>query len=130
MSSSLWRTGPEWLNDLMKWPENPVTRSSPDSAAEAKISQDLLYIAKSTEPMLDNFDEILARNTLRRTLRVFAWINRFIHNCHAKETRSGPLDTTRPVPRYDRATLQGDQCPTGLLVVWLEIARETNHYNQ
>ncbi|CAB3997491.1 Hypothetical predicted protein, partial [Paramuricea clavata] len=86
-------SGPEWLSDPANWPDNPVTKSSPESAAETKISRDLVYIAKSTETTTDELDKLLERNTLRRTLRVSAWINRFIHNCRAKEKRSGPLDT-------------------------------------
>ena len=65
----------------------------PESAAETKISRDLVYIAKSTETTTDELDKLLERNTLRRALRVSAWINRFIHNCRSKEKRLGPLDT-------------------------------------
>ena len=50
-------------------------------------------LAKSNEPTTDELDKLLERNTLRRTLRASAWINRFIHNCRAKEKRWGPLDT-------------------------------------
>ena len=48
---------------------------------------------KSAEPEEDEFDSLLERSTLRRTLRVLAWINRFIHNSRGHEKRSGPLDT-------------------------------------
>ena len=59
ISSSLWQSGPEWLSDLAKWPDNPVTKSSPESAAENKISRDLVYIAKSTETTTDELDKLL-----------------------------------------------------------------------
>ncbi len=41
----------------------------------------------------DEFDSLLERSTLRRTLRVLAWINRFIHNSRGHAKRAGPLDT-------------------------------------
>ena len=92
-SSSLWWSGPEWLQDPAEWPENPVTRPSTETDSEAKIIREVLCVAKTTKPGSDEFDDLLESNTLRRTLRVFAWINRFIHNCRFRARRSGPLDT-------------------------------------
>ena len=46
-----------------------------------------------TKPEPDKFEELLERTSLRRTLRVCAWIKRFIHNCKNKENKLGPLLT-------------------------------------
>lgn len=90
--SALWQRGPEWLQDNSKWPINPVTRSSPASEVEAKVIREVLNLAQTkSEP--DEFDELLERTSLRRTLRVGAWLKRFIHNCKHKDKKLGPLLT-------------------------------------
>lgn len=90
--SALWQQGPEWLQDNSKWPINPVTRSSPASEVEAKVIREVLNLAQTkSEP--DEFDELLERTSLRRTLRVGAWLKRFIHNCKHKDKKLGPLLT-------------------------------------
>ena len=92
VQSPLWQKGPAWLQDKSKWPINPVTRSSPASEVEAKVIREVLNLAQ-TKPEPDEFDELLQRTRLRRTLRVGAWIKRFIHNCKHKEKKLGPLLT-------------------------------------
>ena len=57
-----------------------------------------------TEPASDEFDDLLERNSFRRTLRICAWMNRFIYNSRRPEKRVGPIATeegllvTSPVP--------------------------------
>ena len=36
---------------------------------------------------------MLERNSFRKTLRIGAWMNRFIHNCRSHDKRVGPLAT-------------------------------------
>ncbi len=60
---------------------------------QAKAVREVLCVTKSTKPDPDVFDDLLANNTLRRTLRVLAWVRRFIHNCQSQEKRVDPLDT-------------------------------------
>lgn len=90
--SVLWQQGPAWLQDKSEWPINSVTRSSPASEVEAKVIREVLNLAQ-TKPEPDKFEELLERTSLRRTLRVCAWIKRFIHNCKNKENKLGPLLT-------------------------------------
>ena len=61
------------------WPVNPVTRSSPGSEMEAKVTTEVLNLVL-TKPEPDEFDQLLERTSLRRTLRIGTWIKRFIHN--------------------------------------------------
>ena len=68
--SSFWWSGPEWLQEPARWPVNPVTQPSAESNAEAKIVREVVCLAKSTQPEKDEFDSLLERSTLRRTLRV------------------------------------------------------------
>ena len=74
---------------------NPVTQSSAESNAEAKIAREVVCVSKATKPEKDKFDSLLERTTLRRTLRVLAWVDRFISNSRRHEKRSGPLDMHR-----------------------------------
>ena len=91
-SSALWCIGPEWLQDSVGWPPNPVTQTSPAAEAEAKVIREVLCVAKA-ESALDPFDELLERTNLRRALRACAWIRRFIHNSRTQEKTRGPLAT-------------------------------------
>ena len=88
--SSFWWSGQEWLQEPARW---PVTQPSAESNAEAKIVCEVVCLAKSTQPEKDEFDSLFKRSTLCRTLRVLAWVKRFIANSRRHEKRSGPLDT-------------------------------------
>ena len=92
-SSALWWSGPDWLQNPEEWPDNPVTQRSAVSDAEAKVAREVLCVTKTTKPEPDVFDDLLVNNGLRRTLRVFAWVKRFIHNSQNQEKRLDPLDT-------------------------------------
>ena len=101
VQSELWQQGPAWLQDKSKWPINPVTRSSPASEVEAKAIREVLNLAQTKQDP-DEFDELLERTSLRRTLRAGAWIKRFIHNCKHKEKKLGSLLTEEIEDARDR----------------------------
>ena len=90
--STLWWNGPSWLANEDKWPPNPTTSSSETSEVEAKVIRKVLTVAQ-TKDLHDEFDEILEKHDLRRTLRDGAWIFRFMNNCRRRESLSGPLTT-------------------------------------
>ena len=48
---------------------------------------------KSSEHMTDDLDQLLGKHDLHRTLRVFAWILRFLNNCKTEEKERGVLAT-------------------------------------
>ena len=89
-SSTLWQRGPEWLQTKRSWPENRVTQASLASEKEAKITREILNVAK-IEPKSDEFDDLLKRVSLRRALRVGVWIRRFAYNCRSKTKTCGPI---------------------------------------
>ena len=89
-SSTLWQRGPEWLQTKRSWPENRVTQASPASEKEAKITREILNVAK-IGPESDEFDDLLKRVSLRRALRVGVWIRRFAYNCRSKTKTCGPI---------------------------------------
>ncbi len=48
---------------------------------------------KSSEHVTDDLDQLLGKHDLHRTLRVFAWILRFLNNCKTEEKERGALTT-------------------------------------
>ena len=91
-NAELWWKGPEWLRHREKWPPEIVTKSSPESKAEAKVTRELLA---TTVEQGDAFDDLLNKHKLWRVLRTCAWVNRFLHNCKSNksERAMGPLTT-------------------------------------
>lgn len=87
-----WWDGPKWLEDPAQWPDNPLTQPSTTSEAEAKVIREVLC-ATHAENVPDDYDKLLEKHNLHRTLRTCAWIARFTHNCKSTEKRSGPLTT-------------------------------------
>ena len=88
----LWWSGPEWLPKGQKWPPDIETKTTPESQAEAKVIREALAVAQVQE---DNLDTLLGKLTLWQTLRVCAWIGRFIHNTRSTRSnrKKGPLTT-------------------------------------
>ena len=85
-----WWSGPAWLSNKEAWPPDIVTRASPETQAEAKATKELFARAEATNYPLD---DILAKFTLTKAMRVSAWVSRFARNIRLpKEERiSGPL---------------------------------------
>ncbi|XP_028415663.1 uncharacterized protein LOC114539026 [Dendronephthya gigantea] len=87
----LWWKGPKWLPIQDTWPSDIVTNPNPETIAEIKPLKSLFKIAVQ-EP--DEFDQLLKKWNLWRTLRICSWISRFICNIgRDKESVSGPLST-------------------------------------
>ena len=55
--NQLWWSGPEWLSDPRKWPENLVTAPSKESNQEVKTKKELFALAVNSD---DELDELLA----------------------------------------------------------------------
>lgn len=90
---TLWKMGPKWLANPDEWPENPVTEPSAASNAEARVTREVLAAAI---PVNDEFNELLSKHELWKTLRISAWIWRFVNNCRTPKANrdTGPLNTT------------------------------------
>ena len=88
----LWWYGPEWLADKELWPPDITTSASKESDAEMKIVRDLF--ASTVEVADDCFDDLLSKFSLNKSIRVCAWVSRFLFNIQNPKLRSkGPLTT-------------------------------------
>ena len=91
-NEELWRRAPEWLLDRERWPADIKTTATPDSQAEAKVIREVFAVAQAQTDILDT---LLVKFNLWKTLRVCAWITRFIHILRSDKARrsKGPLTT-------------------------------------
>lgn len=93
VESALWWYGPYWLEDRDAWPADPVTAASAESGAESKVVKKVL-VATTIDVNTDEFDQLLSRHDLQKTLRICTWIARFVDNCRPNvPTVEGPITT-------------------------------------
>ena len=80
------------MTNTNEWPEDIVTAASADSESEAKPTKAILKVAVESK---DELDMVLEKFQYRKSMRVMAWIKRFIQNCQAKKEnrQTGPLCT-------------------------------------
>ena len=92
--TELWLHGPVWLSDRSHWPPPLVVKPSPDSQSESKATRAVLNMARERVE-LDILGNLLEKNSLKKTLRISAWIKRFITNSRTKreQRQLGPLTT-------------------------------------
>ena len=89
-----WSAGPNWLLVKRRWPEQPRLNSTKETDEESKVTQEAVLCTQ--DRMFDEWDTLLERSTYWRTMRVTAWVLRFIRNCKARsksKKMSGPLVT-------------------------------------
>jgi hypothetical protein len=89
-----WLKGPEWLAHADNWPSSLTVKPSKESESEAKLTREVFAAAVEKK---DELDELLEKHSFWKTIRVTAWIRRFLRNCQIKkeEIVTGPL-ITRP----------------------------------
>ncbi|XP_068675546.1 uncharacterized protein [Montipora foliosa] len=90
--NQLWWKGPTWLADPTNWPADIVTTPTTESNAEVKPTKELFALAVDAN---DELDDLLSKTSYWRTLRVCAWIRRFIDNAKKSKPQriNGPLTT-------------------------------------
>ena len=69
-----------------------VTKASYESMAEVKATRDVFAVAIATT---DELDTLLEKSTYWRTMRICAWIMRFVHDVRSRKIGrlKGPLTT-------------------------------------
>ena len=103
----LWYKGPDWLQKHDQWPEQPEINETTDVTQELAMKRTLAK--QGVERDLEMINNMLAKFTYRRLLRVTAYILRFVRNAR-NEKLHGPL-TTEEVKRAEH--------------IWLKIGQET-----
>ena len=91
MESLEWFTGPNWLLDERDWPPQPELKTNKDTHSEYKTTE----LVFNNEREADEWDDLLNRSSYWRTLRVTAWMLRFVSNCRTKSKKKrkiGPLN--------------------------------------
>ena len=91
--AALWWDGPPWLANQEDWPADIVSKSSSESKAEAKVVREVLSVGVNE---MNEIDDLMQKFSLRKAVRVCAWIRRFAHNSLSSRGTppiTGPLTT-------------------------------------
>lgn len=99
VGNDLWRNGPQWLEDPSKWPPKRVLEATREVKEELKPAKNLQALTTVKQPIIpDSMEELLGKFSLRKVLRICAWINRFVNNCKrsCENRKTGPL-TSREI---------------------------------
>eukprot|EP00112_Aurelia_sp_Birch-Aquarium-sp1_P000365 Seg1032.2 transcript_id=Seg1032.2/GoldUCD/mRNA.D3Y31 product="hypothetical protein" protein_id=Seg1032.2/GoldUCD/D3Y31 len=86
-----WMRGPTWLSTPELWPAMIVTKPSEDSDSEKQLVKEIMQV--SVEREADTIDALLQRKTWWTTIRILAWMKRFINNSKNSQRVRGPLTT-------------------------------------
>ena len=92
--TKLWLNGPAWLQERSCWPPDLVLQPTTDSQSESKATRAILNTGvEQVEPTI--LGKVLKKHSLSKTLRIGAWIQRFLNNIRVKEDcrKYGPLTT-------------------------------------
>ena len=76
--SQVWWEGPSWLPNKTKWPDQPFITSTTDSEKETKCIKELVTTAFQSNQKSE-YNYLLSKYELHKTLRILAWIFRFIN---------------------------------------------------
>lgn len=107
-NQELWWEGPRWLPYSVDWPPNIVTKASNESLVEAKVVKELFM---HTHTGRDLFNPVLEKYSLSKSIRVRAWVTRFIYNTqHPGTRRSGHLTTEELLAQHK---------------AWIEVAQQS-----
>ena len=80
------------LTQSEQWPPDIVTCATKDSLSETKATKELFAMAANGEN--DDYDRLLERHVLRKTLRIGAWISRFLNNTRTSKEQRTTSPTT------------------------------------
>ena len=83
MKKAKWFDGPDWLLEESEWPDQPELKCTPKVSDEEKPLREVF--AYAGEKKLDEWHYLLLCTFYWGTLRVTAWILRFVQNCQARK---------------------------------------------
>ena len=90
---TFWFCGPCWLTKKEMWPSQPVIRESAEAETERVPKQQIQMFAKEEKIIENTIDGLLQKHLFWKTMRITAYILRFINNCKGKEKQKGTLTT-------------------------------------
>ena len=95
--TTLWLKGPIWLSNRSNWPPHLIVKPSVDSQSESKATREILNTSMENEQSTI-LEAVLKKYPLAKTLRIGAWVKRFLDNSRVKTSqgrRHGPLTTDK-----------------------------------
>ena len=87
-----WLQGPTWLETQENWPKDIITTTSEATLAETKATKTLFGMVIEEK---DDLDDLMVKWDFWKTLRICAWIARFVFNTRVpnEERRTGTVTT-------------------------------------
>jgi transposase InsO family protein len=129
VDNELWQRGPSWLSDQSRWPKDVVVATCPEAERELKREQIAkVFTTVSNGSSGNKFDELLEKYTLRKTLRIYAWVSRFARNSRNRkrdDRESGPL-VTEEIRNAEAWWIKRAQHEAGICEGFETVKRELN----
>mgnify|MGYP002803943694 CR=1 FL=1 len=94
VNNDLWSDGPDWLKGPTKWPPKQVLEATQEVEEKKKTTKNLQAQATIEQSVLaDVFEELLGKFSLRKVVRICAWVYRFVKGCRVSSDnrKTGPL---------------------------------------
>ena len=106
--NQLWWNGPNWLSNPEEWPPDLKTAASAESNEEFKLTKQVFALATEED---NDFVKLLSKFAYWKTLRVIAWLLRFVGNTRCLPDRrvTSPLTTSEIEKAEKLLTLNGQQ---------------------
>ena len=86
-----WMHGPGWLSEPEKWPGQVQIKLSEKSESESRRLKEVMKVAIPQK--VDFIDSLLEKFQLSKTVRILAWVKRFINVFVRGKKVDGPLTT-------------------------------------
>eukprot|EP00794_Sanderia_malayensis_P018542 gene18542-biopygen15623 len=89
----LWIKGPTWLSTPEQWPPMIACEQSSESESEKRLMKQIMQTAIVRES--DEIDRLIDKKSFWQSLRILAWMKRFIENCKRVKAKrlTSPLTT-------------------------------------
>ena len=104
--------GPVWLSEREKWPDQVQIKPSEKSESESRMMKEVMKATMQKEA--DVIDYLLQKFNLSKTVRILAWVKRFIDNFVKRKNVNGPLVTEETQKQFSikRAQLESEALET------------------
>ena len=87
----LWFNGPDWLHREDEWPSQPEIRETPEAVCESLPKKEKQLLAKEETREPDQLGTLLENVSYLKTLRITAFVMRFIAKCRGRRIQEQML---------------------------------------